>query len=393
MEKFITLTHLKKALQSLIVKFSREIESLPKVAKTGNYNDLTNKPDFNRLEDDIYNAISPEIPRNISELYNDAGYITLTNTANFMVKSIDYVTAGQQSGTTLGQGATAEGGQTTASGDYSHAEGSATKAINDSSHAEGYYTTASGVSTHAEGTEVTASGNNSHAEGYRTTASGNSSHTEGNVTTASGNCSHAEGSSFQINITINGPANATTYTVELPNTLRLGKIGTTDANNFIKECFIYYNGEKFPLTGCTIDNAGMLTSFTTATTLSNTKIARTIVQITNPTKAIGDYSHAEGYGTTAVSLNSHAEGNYTTAAGGSSHAEGNGTTASGNSSHAEGYYTTASGSCAHTEGGQTTASSNYSHAEGCQTIASGNSSHAEGSATKAIGNYSHAEGL
>ena len=40
-----------------------------------------------------------------------------------MVKGVDYVTAGQKSGTTLGTKATAEGLNTTASGTHSHAEG------------------------------------------------------------------------------------------------------------------------------------------------------------------------------------------------------------------------------------------------------------------------------
>lgn len=58
--------------------------------------------------------------------------------------------------------------------------------------------------------------------------------------------------------------------------------------------------------------------------------------------ASGDYSHAEGYNTTARGDYSHAEGFYTTASGYYSHAEGRYTTASGVSSHAEGYFTTAS---------------------------------------------------
>jgi hypothetical protein len=57
--------------------------------------------------------------------------------------------------------------------------------------------------------------------------------------------------------------------------------------------------------------------------------------------ASGDYSHAEGYYTTASRSTSHAEGDHTTASGNSSHAEGYRTVASGHSSHAGGYYTIA----------------------------------------------------
>ena len=57
--------------------------------------------------------------------------------------------------------------------------------------------------------------------------------------------------------------------------------------------------------------------------------------------ATGDYSHAEGYGTTASGMYSHAEGYGTTARGNFTHAEGYGTTASGMYSHAEGFITIA----------------------------------------------------
>ena len=86
--------------------------------------------------------------------------------------------------------------------------------------------------------------------------------------------------------------------------------------------------------------------------------------------AVGEYSTAEGYDTTA-------SGNY-------SHAEGAHTTASGNYSHAEGAHTTASGHMSHAEGASTTASGNYSHAEGFMTTASGEYSHAGGRYTKAL---------
>jgi len=95
-------------------------------------------------------------------------------------------------------------------------------------------------------------------------------------------------------------------------------------------------------------------------------------------KASGDYSHAEGYFTTASGSYSHAEGNHTTSSGSYSHAEGVYTTASGNYSHAEGKNTFASGHFSHAEGNHTTASGVYSHAEGYNTVASSDSQHAQG---------------
>ena len=94
--------------------------------------------------------------------------------------------------------------------------------------------------------------------------------------------------------------------------------------------------------------------------------------------ASGDYSHAEGGGTTA--------------SGYASHAEGDSTTASGDYSHAEGSYTTASGYYSHAEGLSTTASVDFSHAEGYGTTASGYASHAEGYGTTASVDFSHASG-
>ncbi len=108
--------------------------------------------------------------------------------------------------------------------------------------------------------------------------------------------------------------------------------------------------------------------------------------------ASGEYSHAEGYGTTASAFNAHAEGYQSTASGNTSHAEGDGCVASGITSHAECSHTTASGHRSHAEGYQTTSSGENSHSEGHQTTASGGTSHAEGSTTESRGHRSHAEG-
>lgn len=110
--------------------------------------------------------------------------------------------------------------------------------------------------------------------------------------------------------------------------------------------------------------------------------------------AIGNYSVAEGYDTTASGAWSHAEGDETTASGASSHAEGDDTTASGSWSHAEGNQTTSTNRATHAEGFNTTASGDYgAHAEGYITTASGSyGAHTEGSYTEASGNYSHSEG-
>lgn len=110
------------------------------------------------------------------------------------------------------------------------------------------------------------------------------------------------------------------------------------------------------------------------------------------TTASGHASHSEGSYSTASGDSSHAEGSGATASGNNSHAEGNGATASGAAAHAEGMIANATGAAAHAEGVTTTASSFAAHAEGQNVTASGESAHAEGHSTDASGNNSHAEG-
>ena len=64
----------------------------------------------------------------------------------------------------------------------------------------------------------------------------------------------------------------------------------------------------------------------------------------------------------------------------------------GEYSHAEGYNTTASGKYSHAEGRETTASTDYTHAEGGYTQAKAGYAHAQGYSSKALGRYSHAGG-
>ena len=230
-------------------------------------------------------ALNLKAGNNIS-ITNSSGTVTIAatggDTSNCMMKGVDYVTAGQASGSILGTKATAEGQDVIAFGDYSHAEGEGTYARGVSTHAEGTYTTARGNDSHAEGlrtharsdyshaegSSTTAYGECAHAEGYLTNANGDYSHAEGSITTAYGNNSHAEGS---------------------------GTYATSEAAH----------AEGFETTA----SAGL--------------------------------AHAEGNSTRASGSASHAEGASTTASGYASHAEGAMTYASINYSHASGYCTSA----------------------------------------------------
>ena len=107
--------------------------------------------------------------------------------------TVGYIQTGRAGNTTIGAGATIEGGENEASGEVSHAEGSYNVASGNNSHAEGHQTTASYLFAHAEGYSTTASEQAAHAEGRNTTASGEASHAEGSGTTASSTGAHAEG--------------------------------------------------------------------------------------------------------------------------------------------------------------------------------------------------------
>lgn len=259
---------------------------------SGDYNDLSNKP----VVDTALSSTSTNTVQN--KVVNAA----LNEKANKSKYGDTTINVGRKADTTVGTCSTAEGQNTTASGDGSHAEGQNTTASGVSSHAEGSnyepsgtevwpdrtipisdvnYTisssTAYGINSHAEGTQSFAYGYSSHAEGSRADATGHASHAEGVTTIASGNYSHAEG---------------------------------------------------------------------------------------NSAKAFGNSSHAEGFMTKAIGAGSHAGGTQTTASGINSHAEGVTTKASGDHSHAEGKDTTASGGGSHAGGQNTTASGSLSFAHG-----------------------------
>lgn len=109
-------------------------------------------------------------------------------------------------------------------------------------------------------------------------------------------------------------------------------------------------------------------------------------------KTIGEKSHAEGMDNIAYGAYSHVEGAYNKAYGERAHAEGYGTIAKAHNSHAEGKETQALALRSHAEGVQSIASGDTSHAEGWATQAKSGQDHSEGYRTIAEGGNSHAEG-
>ena len=254
-----------------------------------------------------------------------------------------YVIAGQKAETTLGSKATAEGLNTTASGDYSHAEGQNTTASYTCSHAEGFNTTAYGIGSHAEGKGTTAIGNyigGAHAEGQTTTASARAAHAEGNETTASGEVSHAEGNGTIAFGYCSHAEGSTTITSEEMShaegraTIASGKYSHAEGKgyNAVRNNITYttleqnrYKLSQLP-NGCKVSDKIIIgkkiytissidstdsTIITTSPNLPSSSEAQSIgVIIISPTIASGLVSHAEGYETTANHKSQHVFGEY-----------------------------------------------------------------------------------
>jgi hypothetical protein len=268
-----------------------------------------------------------------------------------------------------------------ATANTAHAEGSTTTASGVASHAEGFATNAIGAQSHAEGNNTTAAGANSHTEGLntQTTVSGVNAHAEGEGNTASGRASHVEGGGVD---PLGNPA---------PN-LASGAAAHAEGVGTLASGFASHAEGGTP--NINLNPAPQaLGDFSHAEGVGTTASGNTSHAEGFSTTASGTVSHAEGVFTNAIGdVGSHAEGVDTTSSGFASHAEGLSTNASGNASHAEGEGSVASGNRSHAEGHSTISSGEASHAEGNATIASGGGSHAEGQATIADGSFSHAEG-
>lgn len=321
--KYITLSHLDQTVWSLVqkinqIKDSINIEETDPVFLASAASQIT-KGDIQKWNG-LLNNPAAGITQTDLNYWNNAANEIFNN--NYMVKGTDYVTAGQQSGTTLGSSATAEGESTIASGADSHAEGYCTQAIGTNAHTEG------GAVKNSAGYVIVLTGKNGT---YKTNASVypwflGRKITNDTLTTRIVNYRKYE-----------------TYN-EIVTKETLGTLDNYTCSIFTQ--YVYATGENSHAEG-------------------------------EGTSASAEASHAEGSTTTASGIYSHSEGYQTLANNKYSHAEGTESIASGQASHAEGEHTTASGSKSHAEGSYTIASGGYSHAEGYESVASGTSAHAE----------------
>ena len=255
---------------------------------------------------------------------------------------------------------------------------------------------ATGNYSHAEGQLTCAAGNNSHTEGFLTSAIGENSHAEGTNSIASGECAHAEGGGKSAGG--NNPSELGLYEMVMaPPSINFVLTSDTEflgGKMYVSITPITPSGDESPFNEGWVEKQNETTYVISYdTTVDSSKEYFTIKQISKTyVLASGDYSHAEGYGTTASGKYSHAEGRDTLASGEGSYASGVNAIASGNASRAEGTLATASGDTSRANGAQVLASGLASYASGVSTIASGAGSHAEGGQTTASGNHSHAEG-
>lgn len=363
---------------------------------------------------------------------------------NYMVKGVDYVTAGENPNqpigdrasangvnvSAIGVGSSAEGHDTISRGVYSHAEGVnteangagshaegyTTKAVGDYSHSEGFTTKASTLYGHAEGENSIADAQGSHAEGYTTKANGKYSHSEGYNTIASADNSHAEGDGTR-SVGINSHAEGIGSSASGMNAHAEGELTVASGKDSHAEGYgteankdySHAEGESSKASGKSAHAEGKSNAqgeyshsegcdtvaqgkYSHAEGYESQAIGQYSYASGIRTKANGEATHTEGYYTEASDRYSHAEGNRSKAIGEESHAEGDNCTATGNHSHAECYYTDANGNESHAEGSGTNADGQASHAEGSIGRASGFASHVEGYYTKAIGSCAHAEG-
>lgn len=272
---------------------------------------------------------------------------------------------------TYGFAAHAEGSNTVAYYKGTHSEGIATYAFQEGSHTEGTYTSAYGIASHTEGTYTVTYGEAGHAEGVHTTAKHKGAHSEGGFTYAEQEYSHTEGLRTA-SYAIGGHAEGVfTY-------IATGKTGAHAEGGYNVTYGMYSHVEGVYNVANEIG--------------THAEGGYTVAGVNYDDFYVGQYAHAEGYGSKAGTTYGGVRGN-----GFAAHAEGIVSQATGRGAHSEGAYTIALRDNTHAEGAYTSAQQTNSHTEGYYTKSNGFASHAEGSYTQAGADYygdnsGHAEG-
>ena len=149
-----------ETINTLWSKVKRWLSDLKAIAFSGSYNDLSDTPTTATTDTD--GLMSAEDKSKLDSVDDTYALKSLYGDTTINV--------GRKSGTDIGKCSTAEGYNTTASGEGSHAEGIGTKATGRDSHAEGAFCIASGYDSHAGGNSSIASGLVSFSHGVQTSA-------------------------------------------------------------------------------------------------------------------------------------------------------------------------------------------------------------------------------
>lgn len=196
-------------------------------------------------------------PTKLSQLTNDAGYLTSHQSLDSVAPKADPVftgsiSLGRKANTTTGTNSFAVGNTVEASGANSHAEGNETRASYQDAHAEGWGSEASSQAAHAEGRQGRATAYATHAEGVQTTASGYAAHAQGVGTQAKNRAQHTAGEYNVLDPSTNGAGVHGTYAEIIGN--------GADANNRSNARALDWDGNERLMgdvyVGCDADSTG-----------------------------------------------------------------------------------------------------------------------------------------
>lgn len=210
-----------------------------------------------------------------------------------------YIRTGHKTNTTIGQGATIEGYNNTASDTYTHAEGNTTSATSAQAHSEGTLTSASGSSSHAEGYGTSASGNYTHSSGLYTVAGYEAQTTVGKYN------DNKSGTLFEV-----GNGSESGGTVTRSNAFEVHSSGDAVVYGDIKDSSgnKYAKGDTNGVLGITKGGTGNTVGYIQTGKALNSTVGTGATIEGYDNTASGDYTHADGRDNTASGDYTHVSG-------------------------------------------------------------------------------------
>ena len=274
--------------------------------------------------------------------------------------------------------------------DYVTAGRKANTTAGNGTTAEGNNNTVIGPYSHAEGSSNTiqTQGNNAHAEGTGNLVTKASGHAEGENVQVTGVAAHSEGYGTKAIGEEAHAEGAGSYAFG-PGSHAEGQSTKAIGDYSHSEGTGFITGNSFAISGST--NGVTYTYPSTYSTLTENDLKNNILVITIGGKEIIRPIYSADTTNFQITLYDPINENTVSTLSSQSCVIIK-TNAKGNNSHTEGYATIAESDNSHAEGSETQTKGNGAHAEGGYTKANGNYSHAEGSFTETNKNSSHAEG-